>query len=127
MSKEALSIIDKGSYLLVEFFGEFSVENGKQCVDSMTRACESRDRSKVMLDCRRMTGMMSIFDRFQVAEYGASKQRQIRQLALLNREEIVQPDNFVENVADNRGMNMKIFTKFDEAELWLNNSAPESP
>ena len=33
MTTEPLTIIDKGSYLLVEFFGEFGVEAGKQCVD----------------------------------------------------------------------------------------------
>jgi hypothetical protein len=37
---------------------------------------------------------------------------------------MVLPDNFVENVAVNRGMIMKIFTDFDEAEAWLTVSSP---
>ena len=119
MEPEPLSIVDKDSYLLVEFFGEFSVEAGKKCVDRMTEACEEHDRSSVLLDCRRMTGEMSVMARFQVTEYGATKRLQIRRIALLNREEVLLPDNFVENVAVNRGMNLRSFTEFDEAEFWI--------
>ncbi|MFC1572018.1 hypothetical protein ACFL6M_00305 [Candidatus Eisenbacteria bacterium] len=124
MTSETLSILNKGTYLLVEFFGEFSVEAGKQCVDRMAEACEKHRLREVLLDCRRMTGNMPLFDRFQVAEYGATKRRLIGRLALLNRDEVVLPDNFVENVSVNRGMAMKIFTNFDEAEHWLSRSAP---
>lgn len=124
MAQETLSIIDRGSYLLVEFFGEFGVETGKQCVDRMAEACERYCRSKVLLDCRRIKGKLPLFERFQVAEYGATKRRQIRRFALLNRQDILLPDNFVENVVVNRGIRMKIFTDFDEAEVWLTKSAP---
>lgn len=124
MEQVPLSIVDNGSYLLIEFFGEFSVEAGKQCVDMMAEACEKHCRSKALLDCRRMTGELPMLDRFQIAKYGATKSRQIRQFALLNREDMVFPGNLVENAAVNRGMNMKTFTDFDEAELWLTKSAP---
>lgn len=127
MEPEPISISDKGSYLLVEFFGEFSVEAGKQCVDRMAEACEKQSHSKVLLDCRRMTGSMPILDRFQVAQYGAIKGRQLMQLALLNREDVVLPDNFVENVAVNRGMTMKVFTNLNEAVSWLTSLAPNKP
>jgi len=46
---------------------------------------------------------MPIMDRFEVAEYGATKRQELRQLALVNRRDVVLPDNFVENVAVNRG------------------------
>jgi hypothetical protein len=127
VAPELLSITDKRSYLLVEFFGEFSVEAGKQCVDRMAEACEEQGRSKVLFDCRRISGNMPVMDRFEVVEYGATKLLKLIQLALLNREDVVLPDNFVENVAVNRGMNMKIFTDFDEAELWLSKSTPNKP
>lgn len=122
MAQEPLTITDTGSFLLVEFFGKFSVEAGKQCVDRMAEACMKYDRFKVLLDCRRMTGDMPMMDRFQVAEYGATKRQQLQQLALLASKDVVRPDNYVENVAVNRGMNMKIFTDFDIAVWWLSQS-----
>jgi len=124
---DPLRIDDKGTYLLVEFFGEFGVEAGKRCVDRMVEACVTHKRSKVLLDCRRMTGNMPVLDRFQVAEYGATRGRQFMRLALLNRENVLLPDNFVENVAVNRGMDMKIFTDYNEAERWLSRPAPDKP
>ena len=123
MGEEPLSIIDKGTYLLVEFFGEFSVDAGKRCVDRMVEACKQHGRSKVLLDCRRMTGRMPVIDRFDVAAYGAGKREQLRRFALLNREDVVLPDNFVRNVAVNRGLDMKVFTDFEEAERWLTTSS----
>lgn len=125
MAQNPPIITDKGCYLLAEFSEQFSVASGKQCIDSMVEACDDRGCSKVLLDCRNISGAMPVADRFQVAMYGATKRRQIRQLALLNREDVMLPDNFVENVAVNRGMNMKIFTDLDEAVLWLTKSASD--
>ncbi len=122
---DPLQITDRGDYLLVEFAGEFGVDTGKQCIDRMAEACERLARWKVLLDCRRMSGAMPLLARFEVAEYGASRRRELRKLALLNRAEVVLPDNFVENVATNRGMNMKVFTDFDAAEAWLLQAATD--
>lgn len=119
MRTEPVRVLDKGAYVLVEFSGAFSVDAGKRCVDRMDAACEEFDRSKVLLDCRGLTGNMDIFDRFKVTEYGASGRRHFRRLALLALEEMVLPDRFIENVAVNRGMDLKIFTELDEAKQWL--------
>jgi hypothetical protein len=120
-----LIITDRGTFLLVEFSGEFSVEAGKQCVDRMAEASVKHGRPKVLLDCRKMTGDLSVFTRFHVAEYGATKGHQLRQFALVGDKEVVLPDKFAETVAVNRGMNMKAFTDFDEAVLWLLRPAPD--
>ena len=119
MKSETLSITDEGTHLLVEFFGEFSVEAGQQCVDAMAEACVNHGRDRVLLDCRRISGEMPLVDRVLVAEYGADHGHQMKRFALLNREGVPLPDNFVESVVVNRGMNMKAFTDPDEAERWL--------
>jgi hypothetical protein len=43
----------------------------------------------------------------------------ILKIALVGREDQMFTDNFVENVAINRGINLKIFTDVDEAVIWL--------
>lgn len=126
MRTETVRVVDKEAYVLVEFSGTFSVEAGKRCVDRMDAACEEYDRSKVLLDCRGLTGNMDIFDRFKVTEYGTSQHRHFRRLALLALEEMVLPDRFIENVAVNRGMDLKIFTELDEAEQWLSKPAVDA-
>jgi hypothetical protein len=116
---QEFTISDQGPYLLTDFCGEFSAAAGKRCIDGMREAAIASGRRKVLLDCRTMTGDMPIIARFQVAEYSQKTRGAIDRIALVNRPEVVLPDNFVENVAVNRGVNLKIFTDFDQAERWL--------
>ena len=113
------TISDQGGFLLTEFIGEFSVEAGKKCIDAMARASLESHRPKVLLDCRKMTGNMPIMARFHVAVYAATTREVISKIALVNRQDVILPDGFVENVAVNRGVNVKIFTDFDQAQHWL--------
>lgn len=114
-----LRIVDQGEYLLVEFSGAFSVAAGKHCIDAMTDASSEQHRPKVLFDCRKISGDMPIIDRFEVAAYAAKTRKVIAKLAMLNRPDVILPDNFVENVAVNRGANVKVFTDFESALGWL--------
>lgn len=116
---ENLTISDQGEYMLTEFFGSFSVEEGKRCIDAMTAAARDNKRPKALLDCRRMSGDLSVGARFDVAEYAVTTRGTISRIALVNRPEVVLSDNFLENVAINRGVNLKVFTDFDAAVRWL--------
>lgn len=116
---EEIRVSNAGGYLLVEFLGEFGVEAGKRCVDRMASACKEHRCTKILLDCRQMTGDMPIFNRFQVVEYGASVLFATEKFALLVRPEVALPDKFVENAAVNRGMNLRVVTEFDDAVQWL--------
>jgi hypothetical protein len=121
---EDMRISIKGDYLLVEFTGEFCVKAGKRCVDKMALACKEHQCMNILLDCRKMTGDMPVFNRFQVAEYGAAELGMVSKFALVVRPEIVLPDKFVENVAVNRGMNLKVLSDFEQADHWLSESTP---
>ena len=54
-----------------------------------------------------------------VAQYGVKMIRVLSKKALVVREDQMFPDNFVENVAVNRGVNLKLFTNVEEAIDWL--------
>jgi len=85
----------------------------------MVEACSQVQISKALLDCRSMTGEIQIFDSFKFAEYGVKMWGIISKTALVGREDQMLPDNFVENVTVNRGVNLKIFTDADETIDWL--------
>lgn len=114
-----LTISDRSDFLLTEFFGEFSIEAGKRCIDAMKEASQKSQHPKVLLDCRKMTGSMPIMARYEVAVYAETAREVISKIALVNRPEVILSDGFVENVAVNRGVGVKIFTDFDEAVRWL--------
>jgi len=116
---EGLRIIQKEAYIRFDFTGDFSEVIGKQCIDAMVEACSQLQLSKALLDCRSMTGEIQTFNSFAVAKYGVKMIGIISKTALVGREDQMLPDNFVENVAVNRGVNLKIFTDADEAIDWL--------
>lgn len=116
---EGLRIIQKEAYIRFDYAGEFSEVMGKQCIDAMVEACSQVQISKALLDCRNMTGEIQIFSSFMVAKYGVKMRGIISKTALVCREDQMLPDNFVETVAVNRGVNLKIFTDADEAIDWL--------
>ena len=120
---EGLRIIQKEEYIRFDYTGDFSEAMGKQCIDAMVEACRQDQLPKVLLDCRNMTGEIQLFDSFLVAEYGVKMLGIISKIALIGREDQMQHDNFVENVAVNRGVNLKIFTDADDAVDWLKESS----
>lgn len=116
---EGLRIIQKEAYVRFDYTGEFSQAVGKQCIDAMVEACSQLQLSKALLDCRKMTGEIQILESFMVAEYGGKMRGFLSKTALVGREDQMLPDNFVENVAVNRGVNLKIFTDIEDAIDWL--------
>ena len=116
---EGIRIIQEEAYIRFDYTGEFSEIMGKQCIDAMVEACSQVQISKALLDCRNMTGEIQMFSSFMVAEYGVKMIGIISKTALVGREDQMLHNNFVENVAVNRGVNLKIFTDADEAIDWL--------
>ena len=116
---EGLRIIQKEAYVRFDFTGDFSEVVGKQCIDAMVEAWSQVQISKALLDCRSMTGEIQTFESFNVAKYGVNMIGIISKTALVGREDQMLPDNFVENVAVNRGVDLKIFTDIEEAIAWL--------
>ena len=105
-------------YVELEFAGEFSPEAAMGVVDIMAAASAEAGCSSSLLDCRHMTGPLTVVDRFAVAEYSANVIQHLK-VAMLVREDRVLPDRFFENAAVNHGVRVKLFTDADEAIGWL--------
>ena len=116
---EGLSIAEKEGYVRFDYTGEFSQAAGKQCIDAMVEKCRQVQIRKALLDCRQMTGEIPVFEGFMVVLHGRKMRDVISQTALVGREDQMFADNFIENVAVNRGVNLKLFTDIEEAIDWL--------
>lgn len=106
-------------YVELEFKGEFSHTVAMRVVDAMVAAATAAECSSILLDCRRMTGPLSVIDRFAVAEYGAQGIPRHINVGMLVREDHILPDRFFENAAVSRGVRVKLFTLADEAIGWV--------
>jgi len=115
-----VEITKSEEYLQITFSGPFSPTAARDSVDTMVTACAREGCSKVLFDCRPMTGDMSVSDRFETGTYGAAKIPVQIKIAMLGREDQISPDNFFETVARNRGVNVTVFSDIDAALEWLN-------
>ena len=112
-------ITNEGSFLRFDFIGGFSIDSGKACIDAMVDACLEQDRSRVLLDCRKMKGDMPLFAQFYVAVYAKKTRDASMRTALVGREDQVLHGKFVDNVAMISGVDARVFTDMDEALRWL--------
>jgi hypothetical protein len=116
---EVLEIQVKPDYILVTYTGEFNVAAAERAIDGSLQAGSTHNLSKILIDCRRMTGRLSIMDRYQVAVSGQRMAGKLTRVALVRQEEGSPLDRFTETVARNRGVNLKLFSEIDEAVAWL--------
>jgi hypothetical protein len=114
-----LEIAKAKGYLHITFSGPFTPAGAKESIDAMVSACAREGSSKVLFDCRPMTGDMTVSDRFETGAYGGLKIPGGVKIAMLGRGDQISPDNFFETVARNRGVNVTVFTEIDAALEWL--------
>jgi hypothetical protein len=114
-----IEITRHDEYIEVDFTGEFRAAAAMKVVDAMVGACVDADCPRILLDCRRMGGTMSVIDRYEVAEYGARVIPSRIKVAMLGRQDQILPDRFFEAAAVSRGVHVRLFTREDEALRWL--------
>lgn len=113
-------ITRREGYLHIEFAGEFSVEAANRTIDVMLNACAEHQCSRVLMDCRRMTGPMPLMSRFEVAVYAGMSVGPGIRIALLGRpDQVISGNYFVEGVARIRGVDVTEFFNEERAIEWL--------
>ena len=112
--------------LTVEATGEFSLEEAQQAFLEMLGAVVQYQSRKVFLDGRTMTGKPEHFERFLYSEFAANETLRVAKehglvprFAYVLRQPLRDPGRFGENVAVNRGMNVKTFEIPEAAFQWL--------
>src|SRR5215470_16118815 len=116
--------------LSIDAMGEYnSLEEAKRLFLEMLEAVAQYQAKKVLLDGRTLKGNPQDFERFLYSEFAAEETMRLvkehgifPQFAYVLKEPISDPRRFGENVAVNRGMNLKIFETLEDAFEWLEHS-----
>jgi hypothetical protein len=116
-----IEVTESQGYILATYTGEFNVPDAKKIIDRVDQMVPQGKSRVLLLDCRQMTGMLSIIHRFQVAVNGQKLHGKILRIALVRSRERANADRFFETAAVNRGINLRLFADIDEATRWLNN------
>jgi hypothetical protein len=109
--------VNKGEYLLVEVRGLYRFEDFRSMIHEVAKFCSENDLHKVVVDLREAEGDPSTIDRYLLGnEIAAVWQYRIRGAGVAGKQSI----NFLmENVAVNRGANVKAFSDVQAALKWL--------
>lgn len=89
--------------------------------ESVGEHCKRTKKDKVLIDTTRADGKVSFVERFLLGERTLIFARYGLKVAFVDRPERIHPQKFGEVVARNRGVNVRIFPDFQEAEEWLLN------
>jgi len=122
-----LEIKPEKEVLLVRVTGEFALDEANDCFTRMLQAIAQHEVTKVLVDCRDLTGKISTLDRFEHGEYAAQElsraydaglSRAIR-FAYVCLPPVLDHERFGETVARNRGVNADVTDSVVAARQWL--------
>jgi hypothetical protein len=114
--------------LRVQGSGDFSLENATQAFLNMLQALVHHKAEKILFDGRNITGQPEQIERFYYGDFAAKETLKIvgehgynPRFAYVLHEPVLDPDKLGETVAQNRGMNVKVFKTLEDAIRWLTN------
>jgi DNA-binding response OmpR family regulator len=116
-----LQIIKAGDFIKSSPTGELDMKVSKQGFAEIDAAGNELQVYTVLIDLREVTSKLSIADIYDLAsglgEYGDTFRRKTAVLA--RPDENLAQATFFENAAQNRGFEVKTFTVFEDAIVWL--------
>ena len=114
-----ITIKRRPAYLFIEVTGTNSTETVQAYLADVLAACEEHDCHQVLIH-ERLTGpRLKADDVFDLASEGAMKSLGIFQAIAYVDEQMGDMSYFLETVAINRGMPIKVFRTVAHAEHWL--------
>lgn len=118
-----LQITAEDCFLRVCVSGEYSLTNANKALVEMFEAVAQHKATKVLVDCRRLTGSPNTMERFEHSEFGAARLSDFSawgtRFAYVGMPPLFDPQKFGETVAVNRGVNVKSCANIEDALRWL--------
>ena len=108
-----------GEYLLARLKGERTLINVLTAAGQIIGTCQELRLSKALVDVRGLEGELQTFDTYEVVAEKLPQSRgvSLNKAAIVDREESL--NRFFEDLAVNRGMNIRLFTDEGVAVEWL--------
>ena len=106
-------------YLAVRFTGTGAVEDVPQLFELIAEYCIRANKNKLLLDITEVHANIFLADRYFFGEETQIFAHYNLKVAVVCSLEQLDPQRFTEKVAQNRGVNLRIFKNVKDAEGWL--------
>ncbi len=110
-------LVCKGDFVYGEFTEQYDFTRTQEYIKESADLCFRNHCNKAIMDIRGVTGKISIWDRFKLAQASLHHFSRNLHLVVVYREEEI--NGFFEDVVVNRGGNFRIFTELKTACDWL--------
>jgi hypothetical protein len=118
---------DGTDILVVKLTGEFNLDEAQNSFLHLLENVKRENTDKVLVDGTALTGEPETFQRFlygafaamAVSDFNQQPNPRMLKFAYALKPPMLDPERFGENVAVNRGMNVKTFENVQEAKDWL--------
>ncbi len=119
-----INVTLEDNHLLIHASGIYSLTKAYHLFKLAVDQGVLHNKGKILIDVTRVTGAIPFMDRFHFSEFLASYRMEtargiVDSIALVGSEEIIHEEKFGETVAINRGTNVRVFTRKNEASTWL--------
>ena len=113
-------------YLEVRVSGDFRLERFKRQIETILQTAKDRGLGKILVDVTRMVRFESLntTDRFEMSSHAARLAGTSVAIAMLGKPVQLDRERFGERVAQNRGLNVRVFVDEAAAVAWL--TAPDA-
>ncbi len=114
-----LELVRDEEYVMVVYAGEVTKKAHEASRIEAMRALAANGWSRLLVDARLIDAKMSLFDDFKFTQEHQSSIPLSVRIVVIHRPNELERFRFIENVAVNRGIRMKVFTDPVEATNWL--------
>lgn len=113
-------------YLYAAVSGRFALAEAQSGYSGLLQAAARYRLARMLMDCTRVTGEMTVADRLAFGTFMAEEQQRMLaqlphapQVAILAAPPIMDPGRFTQAVANNRGVRMRASESLQELLSWL--------
>jgi hypothetical protein len=122
----------EGPLVYVSLAGEMNGRLAEQAYRKVLRECVAGGYSKMLIDCRALSGELSTTDRYSLGKVVADENTSVAssepgrhvRVALVGAHPLIDRDRFGETVARNRGAAVKVTYDLESAYRWLGLEPP---
>jgi hypothetical protein len=114
-----IKIEKRAEYLVAKFSGEANLQDIGQRFESLAVRCRKEKKHKLLIDVTAIKAAPTFSDRYRAGESAVVFAEFGIKIALVGLSELVDPRRLGELVAQNRGVDGRVFIDLAAAEEWL--------
>ena len=116
-----LSVIEKETYFYVKMEGDIlNPQQIAETIATVTKNCNEKQKHALVHRITESQQLASMTDFYEFSKYLEERWTRTLRIAMVYPASMIQGQiDFFEMAAQNRGINLKLFSSFEDAESWL--------